>query len=169
MPAIRSLVMNWKQILVLLIIAGAGPTQWFDKGCFEECYRYGPEEFTQVVKPICKKAALVTRPDTALETVVRAYKEAISGRPGPVLVQIPFDIQHTEIEIESIPEADPTRRWSERINLSELETEEYLRVGCKFAGRCPRVMEHCKTEPPPYIQVGDAQVKCFLYKENGGN
>ncbi len=91
----------------MLIIAGAGPTQWFDKGCFEECYRYGPEEFTRVVKPICKKAALVTRPDTALETVVRAYKEAVSGRPGPVLVQIPFDIQHTEIEIESIPEAVP--------------------------------------------------------------
>ena len=88
----------------MLIIAGAGPTQWFDKGCFEECYRYGPEEFTQVVKPICKKAALVTRPDTALETVVRAYKDAISGRPGPTLVQIPFDIQHTEIEIESIPD-----------------------------------------------------------------
>ena len=94
----------------MLIIAGAGPTQWFDKGCFEECYRYGPEEFTQVVKPICKKAALVTRPDTALETVVRAYKEAISGRPGPVVVQIPFDIQHTEIEIESIPEAEPWTR-----------------------------------------------------------
>ncbi len=94
----------------MLILAGAGPTQWFDKGCFEECYRYGPEEFTQVVKPICKKAALVTRPDTALETVVRAYKEAISGRPGPVLVQIPFDIQHTEIEIESIPEVEPWTR-----------------------------------------------------------
>ncbi len=93
----------------MLVIAGAGPTQWFDKGSFEECYRYGPEEFTQVVKPICKKAALVTRPDTALETVVRAYKEALSGRPGPTLVQIPFDIQHTEIELESIPDA---RSWT---------------------------------------------------------
>ncbi len=88
----------------MLVIAGAGPSQWFDKGSFEECYRYGPEEFIQVVKPICKKAALATRPDTALEIVVRAYKEAITGRPGPTLVQIPFDIQHTEIEIPSIPD-----------------------------------------------------------------
>jgi len=88
----------------MLVIAGAGPSQWFDKGSFEECYRYGPEEFTQVVKPICKKAALATRPDSAPEIVVRAYKEAISGRPGPTLVQVPFDIQHTEIEIESIPD-----------------------------------------------------------------
>ena len=87
----------------MLILAGAGPTQWIDRGSFEECYRYGPEEFIQVVKPICKKAVLVIRPDTALEVVVRAYKEAISGRPGPVVVQIPFDIQHTEIEIDDLP------------------------------------------------------------------
>jgi len=90
----------------MLILAGAGPTQWMDKGCFEECYRYGPEEFIQVIKPICKKAALVTRPDTALEIVVRAYKEALSGRPGPVVVQLPFDIQHTEIELDEIPAPD---------------------------------------------------------------
>jgi acetolactate synthase-1/2/3 large subunit len=90
----------------MLILAGAGPTQWIDKGCFEECYRYGPEEFVQVIKPICKKAGLVTRPDTAVEMVVRAYKEALSGRPGPTVVQLPFDIQHTEIEVDQIPEAD---------------------------------------------------------------
>ncbi len=88
----------------MLILAGAGPTQWMDKGCFEECYRYGPEEFIQVIKPICKKAALATRPDTALEIVVRAYKEALSGRPGPTVVQLPFDVQHTEIELDRIPE-----------------------------------------------------------------
>jgi acetolactate synthase-1/2/3 large subunit len=39
--------------------------------------------------------------------VVRAYKEALSGRPGPTVVQIPFDIQHTEIELEAIPSVEP--------------------------------------------------------------
>lgn len=90
----------------MLILAGAGPSQWIDRGGFEECYRYTSEEFTQVIKPICKKAVLVIRPDTALDVVVRAYKEALSGRPGPVVVQIPFDIQHTEIEIDEIPCAE---------------------------------------------------------------
>ena len=36
--------------------------------------------------------------------IVRAYKTAITGRPGPVVIQIPFDIQHTEIELERIPD-----------------------------------------------------------------
>jgi peptide/nickel transport system ATP-binding protein len=82
--------------------------------------------------------------------------------------QVLMDPKHpyTQLLRESIPEADPNKRWSERINLSELETEEYLRQGCKFAGRCTHVMEHCKTNVPPDVQVGEALVKCFLYTEN---
>ena len=85
---------------------------------------------------------------------------------GPV-EQVLMDPKHpyTQLLRESIPEADPNRRWRERINLSELEHEEYLRVGCKFAGRCPHVMDICKTQPPSDIQVGEALVKCFLYGE----
>lgn len=73
---------------------------------------------------------------------------------------------YTQLLRESIPEADPHKRWSERINLSELEHEEYLRVGCKFAGRCPHVMERCKHEMPQDIQVGAALVKCHLYQDS---
>jgi peptide/nickel transport system ATP-binding protein len=89
---------------------------------------------------------------------------------GPV-EQVLMEPKHpyTQLLRDSIPEADPNRRWSERINLSELEHEEYLRKGCKFAGRCPHVMEHCKTKMPLDIQVGEAQVKCFLYAENGAS
>jgi acetolactate synthase-1/2/3 large subunit len=50
---------------------------------------------------------LIHRPDTALEMLMRAYKVAATGRPGPVVLQIPFDIQHTEIEIKEIPEPRP--------------------------------------------------------------
>jgi peptide/nickel transport system ATP-binding protein len=83
--------------------------------------------------------------------------------------QVLMDPKHpyTQLLRESIPEADPNKRWSERINLSELEHEEYMRKGCKFAGRCPRVMDHCKTNVPPDVQVREALVKCFLYNENG--
>ncbi len=45
---------------------------------------------------------------------------------------------------ECIPEPDPKKRWTTKIQLSESDAEEYLRMGCKFAGRCPQVMEICK-------------------------
>jgi len=70
---------------------------------------------------------------------------------------------YTELLRESIPEADPRKRWTTKMDLTETEQEEYLRVGCKFAGRCPHVMERCKTEAPKDVSVDDVLVKCFLH------
>jgi len=95
----------------LLLIAGGVPTQWYDRGCLQETYRYSPEAWTQMVSTITKKSILVNRPDTCLEMLVRAYKDALSGRPGPVVVQIPYDIQNTEIEMKGIPER--LNKWVE--------------------------------------------------------
>lgn len=74
---------------------------------------------------------------------------------------------YTKLLRESIPQADPTMRWSGRVSLNETEQEEYLRQGCKFAGRCPAVMDICKREMPAAIPVGDVLVKCHLYSEKG--
>jgi acetolactate synthase-1/2/3 large subunit len=93
----------------MVVLVGAGPSQWFDRGGIQESYRYGPEEWVQIVKPITKKAFMVTRPDTTLEMFVRAYKTACTGRPGPVVVQVPFDIQNTATEVREIP--DP-QQWA---------------------------------------------------------
>lgn len=92
--------------IALLVLAGAGATHWFDRGGMEESYRNGPEDWVAVLKPITKKAFMVTRPDNAVDMVLRAYQTAISGRPGPVVVQIPFDIQHTLIDAE-LPDPAP--------------------------------------------------------------
>jgi peptide/nickel transport system ATP-binding protein len=64
---------------------------------------------------------------------------------------------------DSIPQADPQKRWSTRIALSGSEQEEYLRQGCKFAGRCPDVMEICKGVVPVDLTVDGVLVKCHKY------
>jgi acetolactate synthase-1/2/3 large subunit len=84
----------------LLVLAGAGSTHWYDRGGIEEFYRYAPDEWIQTVKVYTKKALVVSRPDTAIDMLMRAYKTAISGRPGPVVLQVPFDVQHTEIQFK---------------------------------------------------------------------
>jgi peptide/nickel transport system ATP-binding protein len=70
---------------------------------------------------------------------------------------------YTQLLRESIPEADPQKRWNYKIELAELEHEEYARQGCKFAGRCPKVMEICKEAMPLDRRVEDTLVKCYLY------
>jgi acetolactate synthase-1/2/3 large subunit len=92
--------------VALLVLAGAGATHWFDRGGMEESYRNGPEDWVAVLKPITKKAFMVTRPDNAIDNLLRAYHTAISGRPGPVVIQIPFDIQHTHIS-DALPDPTP--------------------------------------------------------------
>jgi peptide/nickel transport system ATP-binding protein len=46
--------------------------------------------------------------------------------------------------------------------------KEYGRVGCKFAGRCPQVMDICREVDPPDVQVERRMVKCYLYTEHAG-
>ena len=70
---------------------------------------------------------------------------------------------YTRLLRQSIPEADPDMRWTDRVSLTETEEQEYLRKGCKFAGRCPLVMEKCKTEVPQDVTVEGVLVRCHKY------
>ncbi len=70
---------------------------------------------------------------------------------------------YTKLLRESIPEVDPSKKWRGEIAFSNIEHEEYLREGCKFAGRCPRTMDICKREAPKAIYVDGVLVKCHLY------
>jgi peptide/nickel transport system ATP-binding protein len=75
---------------------------------------------------------------------------------------------YTQLLRDSIPQADPKMRWQGTVSLNETEQEEYLKQGCRFAGRCPMVMDVCKTVVPPDIRVEDVLVKCHLYAEGEG-
>lgn len=94
----------------MVVLAGAGATHWYDRGGIEEFYRYAPDEYIQALKTYTKKAMVVSRPDTAVDSLLRAYKTAITGRPGPVVLQIPFDIQHSMVEFD---ESKNARKWVE--------------------------------------------------------
>jgi acetolactate synthase-1/2/3 large subunit len=51
-----------------------------------------------MVKPITKYAVMVTSAAALREELAKAYSIAISGRMGPVLVDVPMDIQQAEID-----------------------------------------------------------------------
>jgi peptide/nickel transport system ATP-binding protein len=81
--------------------------------------------------------------------------------------QVLMNPQHpyTKLLRDSIPKADPNKRWSGRVNLNETEQEEYLKEGCRFAGRCPLVMDICRQEVPADIIVDNTLIKCHKYTE----
>jgi peptide/nickel transport system ATP-binding protein len=64
----------------------------------------------------------------------------------------------------AIPEADPNKTWEGDASLAVMDTEEYTRSGCRYAGRCPAVMEKCRHQVPPDLEHEGRMVKCFLYE-----
>ncbi|MBN1438157.1 MAG: ABC transporter ATP-binding protein [Anaerolineales bacterium] len=70
---------------------------------------------------------------------------------------------------DSIPQADPKKRWSSPVKLTELEQEEYLRKGCKFAGRCPDATDKCKSVVPRDVYFDGVLVKCHKYADESQN
>jgi peptide/nickel transport system ATP-binding protein len=83
--------------------------------------------------------------------------EDVLGRPAH---------PYTQLLKESVPEPAPKERasWAKHIDLGTTEVKEYGRVGCKFAGRCPKVMDICRQVDPPDVLVNRQTVKCYLYK-----
>lgn len=53
----------------------------------------------EMVRPVTKFAETLMQPDRVLEMLATALDRAKSGRPGPVLVDIPDDLQRAEISV----------------------------------------------------------------------
>jgi len=70
---------------------------------------------------------------------------------------------YTQLLKSSVLEPDPRQKTSERVSLVAAEEGEFLRVGCRFADRCPHVMDICHTVEPPDVPVAGRLVKCHLY------
>lgn len=67
---------------------------------------------------------------------------------------------------ESIPHVDPDKVWNKKANLAAMESKEYTLTGCRYAGRCPQVMDICTHELPENIKVDGRMVKCHLFDES---
>ncbi|MQG47590.1 MAG: ABC transporter ATP-binding protein, partial [SAR202 cluster bacterium] len=75
---------------------------------------------------------------------------------------------YTQLLIESIPQPDPKKRWGEEPPQSDWELTDDVLVGCKFADRCSKVMDECKSIRPDQFKIGKNQMAtCFLHKDAG--
>ena len=74
---------------------------------------------------------------------------------------------YTQLLIDSIPWPDITRQWGQQEIIStDDDRSEASKTGCKFAGRCPHVMDICKTTRPPlYRESFERVASCFLYQD----
>ncbi|WP_456454498.1 acetolactate synthase large subunit [Methanopyrus sp.] len=78
----------------VIAITGQVPTTMIGKDAFQEVDAVG------VFMPITKHNYQIGKPEEIPEVVKEAFKIAITGRPGPVHIDVPKDVQEAEADIE---------------------------------------------------------------------
>ncbi|MGA6964990.1 MAG: thiamine pyrophosphate-binding protein, partial [Xanthobacteraceae bacterium] len=75
-----------------LAVTGNVPTSQFNRGAFQELYRHYQADFPSTVRACCKRVFQPTRGDMVPLAIRQAWKTMVTGRPGPVVLDVPFDI-----------------------------------------------------------------------------
>ena len=84
----------------LVAITGQVPTHLIGTDAFQEA------DITGIVMPIVKHSFLVQKAEDIPKAIHEAFHIASTGRPGPVLVDIPKDLQLTEIDFAYVDTID---------------------------------------------------------------
>lgn len=88
-----------------LAITANVPTQQFNRGPFQELYRQKEADFPSVCRPVVKRTFQPTRVDMLPSALRLATDTMLGGRPGPVQVDIPFNLFQETDDVEVQPSA----------------------------------------------------------------
>ena len=76
----------------IVVITGQVPTDMIGKDAFQEC------DITGITMPIVKHSYLLKNAEEVALTFKQAFHLAITGRPGPVVIDVPKDISNAKAE-----------------------------------------------------------------------
>jgi len=82
----------------LIAITGQVPQAMIGTDAFQEIDTFG------LMLPITKHNWMVRSAEELLEVIPQAFQIALSGRPGPVSIDIPKDVQNQILEYQTLPE-----------------------------------------------------------------
>lgn len=125
----------------MVAITGNVPNSLIGKDSFQEV------DITGVTLPITKHNFLVKSVDKLADTIREAFKIAKSGRPGPVLVDIPKDVQVASYPYQACPVVE--KKMSKKAK------------GDKLSRAAQMIAESQK----PYVYFGGGAVSADISKE----
>jgi acetolactate synthase-1/2/3 large subunit len=91
----------------LLAITANVPTSQFNRSPFQEINRHYQADFVNVIRPVVKRSFQPTRVDMLPLALRQATTTMLAGRPGPVNVDVPYNVFQEEGEVELPPAAPP--------------------------------------------------------------
>lgn len=104
--AITGIATAYMDSIPLVVISGQVPSSKIGQDAFQETDMVG------VSRPIVKHSFLVTKAEDIPATIAKAYYIASTGRPGPVVVDIPKDVTEPNYKVPySFPEEVKMRSY----------------------------------------------------------
>jgi acetolactate synthase-1/2/3 large subunit len=84
----------------LIVFVGQASTDTLDRESFQEI------DYRRMYAPVAKWAAQIDRVERIPEYVAHAYRLAMSGRPGPVVLALPEDVLTARADVPDAPYVD---------------------------------------------------------------
>jgi len=132
--AVTGIATAYMDSVPMVIITGQVPTPAIGLDAFQECDTVG------ITRPIVKHNFLVKDVRDLAETLKKAFHIARSGRPGPVVVDIPKDLSFKKTPYTGYPESVSMRSYNP------------VRKG--HGGQIRKALQLLMTAKRPYIYTG---------------
>lgn len=85
----------------MVVIAGDVPSHYFGRHPHQEVNLHKDGDQYEIYRPFCKRIYRVDRPADLPRIIERAFHLAHTGRPGPVLVDVPMDIFSADLPVDA--------------------------------------------------------------------
>ena len=132
--AVTGIATAYMDSIPMVIVTGQVPTAAIGLDAFQECDTVG------ITRPIVKHNFLVKNAEDVALTMKKAFHIARSGRPGPVVVDIPKDVSFKRVPYTGYPES--------------VEMRSYNPVRKGHGGQIRKALQLLLAAKRPYIYTG---------------
>src|SRR4029453_13266547 len=91
----------------MVVIAGDIPSYYYGRHPHQEFNLHQDADQSQIYRPFCKRVYRVDRVTDLPRIVERAFHLAQTGRPGPVLVDVPMDLFSADLSSDAFSKTPP--------------------------------------------------------------
>lgn len=168
--AITGLLNAWQDSTRVLFISGQCKRKQTIRYSGVPVRQFGVQEadIIAIVQPITKYAVMISEPTQIAYELEKAVAIAQEGRPGPVWIDVPMDVQGALIDSESLPHYTPAKIEGQ---IDEAEVEDILSA-LNTAER-PLILAgngidlaHCSDSLATLVKTLDVPVVTSLIAEN---
>ncbi|MCF6283145.1 MAG: thiamine pyrophosphate-binding protein [Candidatus Polarisedimenticolaceae bacterium] len=100
---ITGIASSFTDSVPVLALTGQVATKYFGKGAFQESSSDGIN-LVEMFRLVTKNSAMIASSALTGSIMRRALRSALTGRPGPVHLNLPVDVMRNEVDVELIPE-----------------------------------------------------------------